>query len=92
MKKVPLVFYSFLKLLYLHGHLRNKVMHIGNNLSIALAKNLVCHERNKDINSKYHFIREYVNNKEVQHEYVKSEDQVAHVFMKNLVVDAFNKI
>lgn len=35
---------------------------------------------------------EYVNNKEVHHEYVKSQDQVADVFMKNLVFDAFNKI
>jgi hypothetical protein len=56
--------------------LRNKLKHLGfpqenpikiyidNQSSIVLAKNLVYHERNKHIDTRYYFIREHVKNKE----------------------------
>ncbi|PON76175.1 hypothetical protein PanWU01x14_035930 [Parasponia andersonii] len=43
---------------------------IDNKSVIALAKNPVFHDRSKHIDTRYHYIRECVANKEVQLEYV----------------------
>jgi hypothetical protein len=41
-------------------------IYIDNRSAIALAKNLVYHERSKHIDTRHHFIREHVKNKEVE--------------------------
>jgi hypothetical protein len=50
---------------------------VDNKSALALAKNPVFHDRSKHIDTSYHFIRECIARKEVQLEFVKSQDQVA---------------
>ncbi|KAK3012400.1 hypothetical protein RJ639_010565 [Escallonia herrerae] len=65
---------------------------VDNKSALELAKNPVFHERSKHIDTKYHFIRECVSKKEVELEYVKSQDQVADIFTKPLKIDVFHKL
>ncbi|KAK2977872.1 hypothetical protein RJ640_020216 [Escallonia rubra] len=53
-----------------------------NKSAIAMTKNPGNHCRTKHINIKYHFVREAVENGEVQFQFCKTEDQVADVFTK----------
>ncbi|KAI0496759.1 hypothetical protein KFK09_023083 [Dendrobium nobile] len=59
-------------------------IHVDNKSAIALAKNPIFHDRSKHIDTRYHYIRECITRKEVQAEYVKSQDQIADIFTKPL--------
>ncbi|KAG6402911.1 hypothetical protein SASPL_135125 [Salvia splendens] len=65
---------------------------VDNKSAIALSKNLVFHNRSKHIDTRFHYIRECVANREIQVEYVKSQDQVADIFTKSLKFEDFIKI
>ena len=65
---------------------------VDNKSAIALAKNPVFHDRSKHIDTRYHYIRECVTQKEVQLEYVKTHDQVADIFTKPLKREDFVKL
>ena len=60
-----------------------------NNSSIALFKNCVFHKRTKDIDIRFHFIRELVNNKEICLEFCRSKDQLEIIYTKPLEKDTF---
>ena len=64
-------------------------IYIDNRSTIALAKNPVYHERSKHIDTRHHFIREHVKNKEVELISCKTNDQVADIFTKPLKGDIF---
>jgi hypothetical protein len=57
---------------------------MDNMSAIALSKNPVLHDRSKHIKTKYHFIRECVDNGEVVLESVGTADQVADILTKPL--------
>lgn len=61
-------------------------VYVDNKSAIALAKNPVFHERSKHIDTRYHFIREHVNKKDVELIYCKSYDQVADILTKPLSI------
>ena len=65
---------------------------VDNKSAIALAKNVVFHDRSKHIDTPYHYIRECIMRKDVQLEYVKSHDQVADIFTKPLKQEDFTKL
>ncbi|CAL1381539.1 unnamed protein product [Linum trigynum] len=65
---------------------------VDNKSALALAKNPVFHDRSKHINTRYHFLRECVEQKEVTLKYVKTEDQIADIFTKPLKQDVFVKM
>ena len=65
---------------------------LDNKSALALAKNPVFHDRSKHIDTRYHFIREYVTKKEVELKFVKSQDQLADIFTKPLKVELFHKL
>ncbi|PON60973.1 hypothetical protein PanWU01x14_149410 [Parasponia andersonii] len=67
-------------------------IYIDNKSSIALAKNLVFHDRSKHIDTRYRYIRECVANKEVQLEYMRSHDQIADIFTKPLKFKDFTRL
>ncbi|XP_071738725.1 uncharacterized mitochondrial protein AtMg00810-like [Rutidosis leptorrhynchoides] len=67
-------------------------IYVDNKSAIALAKNPVFHDRSKHIDTKYHYIRECVTNKEVQIKYAKSLDQVADIFTKPLKHETFQRL
>ncbi|PKU80616.1 Retrovirus-related Pol polyprotein from transposon TNT 1-94 [Dendrobium catenatum] len=67
-------------------------IYVDNMSAIALSKNLVCHKRSKHIDVRFHYIRDQIKGKEVQVEYVKSQDQIADIFTKPLAAEQFIKL
>jgi len=59
-------------------------LYIDNRSAIALAKNPVYYERSKHIDTRHHFIREHVKNKEVELISCKINDQVVDIFTKQI--------
>ena len=68
------------------------VIYCDNKSAIAMAKNLVHHNRTKHIAIKYHFIREAGTTKQIQLEYCTTEDQVADIFTKALPRPRFEQL
>jgi hypothetical protein len=60
-----------------------------NNSAIMLSNNLAFHEKTKHIDTRYNFIRELVNNKEICLKFCRPKEQVVDIFKKDLVRDAF---
>ncbi|KAM0989066.1 hypothetical protein FF1_013044 [Malus domestica] len=67
-------------------------IYVDNKSTIALAKNPVFHDRSKHIDTRYHYIRECIARKDVQVEYVKSQDQIADIFTKPLRQEDFVRL
>jgi hypothetical protein len=57
---------------------------VDNKSAIALSKNPVHHERSKHIDTKYHFVRECVDNGSIDIEHVSTENQLADILTKAL--------
>ena len=60
-----------------------------NNSTIMLSNNHVFHKKTNHIDTRYHFIRELVNNKQIFLEFCRSKEQVIDIFRKGLARDAF---
>jgi len=60
------------------------VLKVDNKSAISLAKNPVFHERSKHIELKYHFIRDCVERKKIELEFVATERQLADILTKPL--------
>lgn len=60
-----------------------------NKSAIAMSKNPVYHGRTKHINIKHHFIRQMVEDGEIEVKHVGTKDQVADIFNKALPKDKF---
>jgi hypothetical protein len=71
---------------------RSPEIYVDNSLVIALTKNLVFHDRNKHIDTRFHYLRDCITNKEVEVKYMKTQDQVANIFTKPLKYDVFIKM
>ncbi|GKV02914.1 hypothetical protein SLEP1_g15291 [Rubroshorea leprosula] len=63
-----------------------------NKSSIALAKNPQFHERSKHIDTKYHYVRQCVEDKVVQLTFVRTHDQMADILTKALKFDDCKKL
>ena len=57
---------------------------VDNKSAISLAKNPVFHERSKHIELKYHFVRDCVEEKKIELEFVPTEHQLADMLTKPL--------
>jgi hypothetical protein len=62
-----------------------------NSGAIELSKVPKMRPRTKHINPKYHHFRKHVANKEIAIEQVRSQDQIADIFTKNLPKELFIK-
>jgi len=62
---------------------------VNNKFAITLAKNLVHHEQSKYINTWFHFIREHIEEEEVELVHVKIHKWIDDIFTKPLKTDAF---
>jgi peroxiredoxin family protein len=67
-------------------------IYIDNRSAIALAKNSVYHEISKHIDTRHHFIREHVKNKEVELISCNTNDQVVDIFTKPLKGEIFIRL
>ena len=75
------------------GLKRQKVIiRIDNKSAIALSKNPVFHGRSKHIHTRYHFIRECVENEQVMVEHVSGENQRADPLTKALARIRFKEM
>ena len=71
------------------------VIQVNNKSVIELAKNPVNHERSKHIYVRFHFIRDNMNEGNVELLHVASQDQVADIFTKPLLkvlLDKYKKM
>ena len=57
---------------------------VDNQSAITLSKNPVHHNRTKHIDTRYHFVRQCVEEKKIEVEFIRSEDQLADIFTKAL--------
>jgi len=64
-------------------------VYCDNKSAITLSKNHVLHQKRKYIDTRYHFIRELVNNGEIYLQSCRSKDQLADMFTKPLAKDVF---
>ena len=62
---------------------------VDNKSAIALAKNLVHHERSKHIDTRFHFIKQHIKEGDVELVHVKTHEQIANIFTKPLKTDIF---
>ena len=67
-------------------------VYVDNKSAIALANNPVFHKRLKNIDIKYHWLREKVAEGVVTLVYVKSEEQLADIFTKELAYPRFMQL
>ncbi|CAM0876884.1 unnamed protein product [Alopecurus aequalis] len=67
-----------------NGGVEQIALKVDNKSAIALAKNPVFHERSKHIELKYHFIRDCVEAKKIELEFVPTEHQLADMLTKPL--------
>ncbi|GKB80409.1 retrovirus-related pol polyprotein from transposon TNT 1-94 [Tanacetum coccineum] len=79
------------KLLTYYGFQFNKIpLYFDNKSAIALCCNNVQHSRAKHIDVRYHFIKEQVENGIVELYFVRTEYQLADIFIKPLPRERFN--
>lgn len=60
------------------------VLKVDNKSAIALCKNPVYHDRSKHIDTRYHFIRECIEDQKIEVEHVRTNDQLADIMTKPL--------
>ena len=61
-----------------------------NTSAIALSKNHVFHKKIKHIDTRFHFIRELVNNGDIVLQFCGSRDQLANIITKSLGKSVFD--
>ncbi|KAG6489510.1 hypothetical protein ZIOFF_050781 [Zingiber officinale] len=68
------------------GHHQDEgtVLYCDNKSAIAMAKNPVHHSRTRHIALKHHFIRQAIEDKEIQLEFCRSEEQLSDILTKAL--------
>eukprot|EP00253_Pinus_taeda_P030206 PITA_30206 len=73
-----------------HEQENGTTIYCDNSSAIALSKNTVFHKRTKYIDTKFHFIRELVNNGEIVLQRCRTEDQLADILTKPLPKKSFD--
>ena len=68
---------------------KGTVIFCDNNSAISLSKNSVFHKRMKHIDTKFHYIRELVNNGEIVLEHCRTQEQFADILTKPLGQKSF---
>lgn len=67
-------------------------LNVDNQSAIQLSKNPVFHDRSKHIETRYHYIRECIEEDRVKIEFVSTNDQLADILTKSLGRDRFNEL
>eukprot|EP00253_Pinus_taeda_P002039 PITA_02039 len=71
------------------GQVKATVIFCDNSSAIALSKNYVFHKRTKQIDTKFHYIMELVNNGEIVLQHYRTQEQVVDVLTKSLGQKSF---
>eukprot|EP00253_Pinus_taeda_P016764 PITA_16764 len=75
---------------FCHEQEKGTIIYCDNSSTIALSKNSIFHKRTKHIDTKFHFIRELVNNGEIVLQHCRRDDQLADILTKPLGKKSFN--
>jgi hypothetical protein len=67
-----------------NGEAEQVMLKVDNKSALSLAKNPIFHERSKHIEVKYHLIRDCVETKKIELEFVPTEHQLANMLTKPL--------
>ena len=62
---------------------------VDNKSAISLCKNPVHHDRSKHIDTRYHFIRDSVEEKKINVDHIRTEEQLADILTKALARPKF---
>ena len=57
---------------------------VDNQSAITLSKNSVHHNRTKHIDTRYHFIRQCIEDKNIEIVFIRTENQLVDIFTKAL--------
>eukprot|EP00253_Pinus_taeda_P020932 PITA_20932 len=68
---------------------KGTVIFCDNSSAIALSKNSIFHKRAKHIDTKFHYIKELVNNGEIVLKHCRTQEQVANILTKPLGQKSF---
>ena len=68
-----------------------KRIYVDNQRAIALSRNTEFHARTKHIGIQYHFIREHIENQQIQLTYCATSEMTADIFNKSLPEPSFTK-
>lgn len=60
------------------------ILKVDNKSAISVCKNPVFHDRSKHIDTRYHFIRQCIEEKKVEVEFISTDEQVADILTKPL--------
>ena len=90
----PVKTVSFLVRIWYHGLVNANSIptYCDNNAAICLSKNPILHSRVKHIEIKHHFIRDYVQKRILDIQFIDTEHQWADIFTKPLTVERFDFI
>ena len=66
------------------------ILYCDNQSTIAISNNPVHHNRTKHIDTRLHFIRDLIEQKMIELQYVNTNQQVADVLTKSLPREKFN--
>jgi len=75
-----------------HKQITPTQIYYDNKSAIALSKNPVFHGWSKHIDIRFHKIQELVDEKELVIEYCPTEEQIADIFTKPLMIELFYKL
>lgn len=67
------------------------IVNVDNIGAVYLSKNATTGSRTKHIDTRYHFVREYIEDGIVKVQFVRSEENHADIFTKNLNTEAFGR-
>ena len=67
------------------------IIYCDNMSAIAMSKNPVFHGRTKHIELRHHFIRDLVQNGEIQLEFVNTKEQLADIMTKAVAAEFFSE-
>jgi hypothetical protein len=67
-------------------------LHVDNKSAIALVKNPVFHDRSKHIQTRYHFIRQCVDDGDIDVQFVRTQDQLSDIMTKALGCVQFEEL
>ena len=67
-------------------------LYFDNTSAINISKNPVMHTKTKNIEIKYHYLRELFQDKEVKMEYVNTKEKIYDIFTKELPKDAHQSL
>lgn len=68
------------------------VLRVDNKSTISLVKNPVHHDRSKHIDTRYHLIREYAQNGQIEVEFIRTDEQLGDVLTKPLCKTKFQEL